>query len=75
MVCNPHNPTGRVLKIEELETIAQLARDQDLMIFSDELYEDMIFEGEHRSIASLGEEVFQRTLTVFGFSKALGIPG
>ncbi len=75
MLCNPHNPTGRVLKIEELETIAQVALEHDLMIFSDELYEDMIFEGEHRSIGSLGKEVFQRTLTVFGFSKALGIPG
>lgn len=75
MVCNPHNPTGRVLGDEDLLTIAHVACENDLMVFSDELYEDMVFEGRHRSIAALGPEVFQRTLTVFGFSKAFGIPG
>lgn len=75
MVCNPHNPTGRVLDRGDLEVIAQMACDHDLMIFSDELYEDLVFEGEYRSMAALGDEVFQRCLTVFGFSKAFGIPG
>lgn len=75
MVCNPHNPTGRVLDREDLESIARAALQQDLTIFSDELYEDMVFEGKHVSIASLSPEVSQRTITVFGFSKALGIPG
>ncbi len=75
MVCNPHNPTGRVLDRGDLECIAQAALEKDLIIFSDELYEDMVFEGQHVSIASLSPEIFQRTITVFGFSKALGIPG
>lgn len=75
MVCNPHNPTGRVLGKEDLQSIAKAALERDLVIFSDELYEDMVFEGEHLSIASLGPEISQRTITVFGFSKALGIPG
>jgi len=75
MVCNPHNPTGRVLSREELEAIARVAEEKDLLIFSDELYEDMVFEGEHISIASLGQEIFHRTITVYGFSKAFGIPG
>lgn len=75
MVCNPHNPTGTVLEKGDLECIARAALEQDLIIFSDELYEDMVFEGQHISIASLSPEVFQRTITVFGFSKALGIPG
>ena len=75
MVCNPHNPTGRVLTLEELEGVARVAQEHDLLIFSDELYEDMVFEGEHISIASLSEELYARTITVFGFSKAFGMPG
>jgi len=75
MVSNPHNPTGRVLTREELEGIAQIADANDLLIFSDELYEDMVFEGKHLSLASFSAELFERTITVFGFSKAFGIPG
>lgn len=75
MVSNPHNPTGRVFTQKELEGIAQVAREHDLLIFADELYEDMLFEGKHLSLASLGEDLYERTITVFGFSKAFGIPG
>ena len=75
MVSNPHNPTGRVFTRKELEGIAEIAQKHDLLIFIDELYEDMLFEGEHLSIASLSDDLFRRTLTVFGFSKAFGIPG
>ena len=75
MVSNPHNPAGRVFTPEELEGIARLAQEHDLLIFADELYEDMIFEGKHLSLASLGEDLYERTVTVFGFSKAFGIPG
>ncbi len=75
MVCNPHNPTGGVLRREELEAIGQIALENDLFIFADELYEDMVTKGDHVSLASLGSDLFQRTLTVFGFSKAFGIPG
>jgi len=75
MVSNPHNPTGRVFTQKELEGIAEIAEKHDLLIFTDELYEDMLFDGKHVSIASLSAELFRRTLTVFGFSKAFGIPG
>ncbi|MCU0597029.1 MAG: aminotransferase class I/II-fold pyridoxal phosphate-dependent enzyme [Desulfobacterota bacterium] len=75
MVSNPHNPTGRVFTRKELEGIAEIALKHDLLIFTDELYEDMLFEGEHVCIASLSDDLFRRTLTVFGFSKAFGIPG
>lgn len=75
MVSNPHNPTGRVFTRKELEGIAEIAQKHDLLIFTDELYEDMLFEGEHVCIASLSDDLFRRTLTVFGFSKAFGIPG
>ena len=75
MVSNPHNPTGRVFNQKELEGVAQVAQEHDLLIFADELYEDMLFEGKHLSLASLGEDLYERTVTVFGFSKAFGIPG
>ncbi|MBW2149713.1 MAG: pyridoxal phosphate-dependent aminotransferase [Deltaproteobacteria bacterium] len=75
MVCNPHNPTGRVLTREELSGIAEVARKHNLTVFCDELYEDMVYEGKHISLASLDEDMSHRTITVFGFSKAFGIPG
>jgi len=75
MVCNPHNPTGRVLTRKELEGIAEIASENGLMVFCDELYEDMVFDGEHTSLASLSPDLFERTITVFGFSKAFGIAG
>jgi aspartate aminotransferase len=75
MVANPHNPSGRVFTREELEGIGHIAQEKDLLIFSDELYEDMIFEGRHVSLASLDDDLFERTLTAFGFSKAFGIAG
>jgi aspartate/methionine/tyrosine aminotransferase len=75
MVSNPHNPTGKVFTREELEGLGRIAEEHDLLIFCDELYEDMIFEGQHLSLASLNEDLFKRTITAFGFSKAFGIPG
>ncbi len=75
MVCNPHNPTGKVLSQQELEVIARTAKKHDLTVFSDELYEDMVFNGRHLSIASLDKDMFERTMTTFGFSKAFGIAG
>jgi aspartate/methionine/tyrosine aminotransferase len=75
MVSNPHNPTGKVFTREELEGLGRIAEEHDLLIFCDELYEDMVFEGQHLSLASLNEDLFKRTITAFGFSKAFGIPG
>lgn len=75
LVCNPHNPTGRVFTKEELEGVADLAKKYNLNVLSDELYEDLIFAGEHISLASLDNEIAKRTITVFGFSKAYNIAG
>ncbi|MFO7739564.1 MAG: pyridoxal phosphate-dependent aminotransferase [Desulfatiglandaceae bacterium] len=75
MLSNPHNPCGRVFTRRELEGIGRIAKENNLLIFSDELYEDMIFEGKHISIAALSPDLFERTISVFGFSKAFGIPG
>ncbi|MDQ1278789.1 MAG: Pyridoxal phosphate-dependent aminotransferase [Thermoproteota archaeon] len=75
-VCNPHNPTGRVMTREELSAVADLAVDHDLVVMSDELWEDIVFDDkEHVSIASLNSDISERTLTVWGFSKSYNIAG
>jgi aspartate aminotransferase len=74
MVSNPHNPTGRVFTQEELGGIVRIAQENNLLIFSDELYEDMVFDRKHVSLASLSSDLFERTISAFGFSKAFGIP-
>jgi len=73
---SPSNPTGAVLTRKDLEEIAALAVERDLVIVSDEIYEKLIYDGaEHVSIASLGEEVKRRTITVNGLSKAYAMTG
>jgi aspartate aminotransferase len=73
---SPSNPTGAVYTRKELEAIAQLAVEHDLMIVTDEMYEKLLYEGaQHISIASLGAEVKQRTITINGMSKAYAMTG
>jgi len=75
-VCNPHNPTGRVMTKEELKCIADIAVDHNLTVMSDELWEDIVFDGRrHVSLASLNPEIAERTVTAFGFSKTFGVAG
>lgn len=73
---SPSNPTGAVLARKDLEEIAALAVEHDLIIVTDEIYEKLLYDGaEHVSIASLGEEVKRRTITVNGVSKAYAMTG
>jgi N-succinyldiaminopimelate aminotransferase len=71
-VSTPSNPTGRVLPRAWLESLAELARREELWLLSDEVYEDYVYRGEHVSLGSLAPE---RTLSVFSFSKAYGMAG
>ena len=71
-VSSPSNPSARVLPPEWLEALAGLAREQDLWLLSDEVYEDYVYAGEHVSLARFAPE---RTLSVFSFSKAYGMAG
>jgi aspartate/methionine/tyrosine aminotransferase len=71
-VNTPINPSGHVLARPVLEAVADFARTHDLWIWSDEVYEDYAYAGEHYSVAILAPE---RTLTVFSFSKAYGLAG
>ncbi|MCB9487332.1 MAG: pyridoxal phosphate-dependent aminotransferase [Deltaproteobacteria bacterium] len=71
-VSTPCNPTGGVIDQTCLEAVAEFASDNNLWIFSDEVYEDYQYEGEHVSIGSIAPE---RTLSAFSFSKAYGMTG
>jgi len=71
-VSTPSNPTGRVLPRAWLEALAELARQENLWLVSDEVYEEVVYRGEHFSIAAAAPE---RSLTVFSFSKAYGMAG
>ena len=75
-VCNPHNPTGRVMTKEELKAIADIAVDKKLTVLVDELWEDIVLDDrKHVTLASLGPEIADRTATAWGFSKTWGVPG
>lgn len=75
LVNSPNNPTGRVMDESEREAVAELARDHDLLVFTDEMYEKIIYDGHrHVSLASL-PDMAQRTLTFNGLSKAYAMTG
>lgn len=75
IVCSPANPTGKVLSQTELEAIADVAKELDLLVISDEVYEHYVTgEDPHTPIASL-PEMQERTITVNSFSKSWNISG
>jgi aspartate aminotransferase len=71
---SPANPTGSVLTKDDVKGIADLAKDHDLLVLSDEVYEKVIFEGKHYSIAAQ-DGMFERTITVNGVSKTYAMTG
>lgn len=74
VIINPNNPTGAVYPKEVLEQIVELAREHELMIFSDEIYDRLVMDGmEHTSIASLAPDLF--CITLNGLSKSHMIAG
>ncbi|MBW2414587.1 MAG: PatB family C-S lyase [Deltaproteobacteria bacterium] len=77
LLCNPYNPVGRVLARDELETLAALCIERDLMICSDEIHCDLLLDRDkpHVPIASLGPEVAARSITLFSPSKSFNLPG
>jgi aspartate/methionine/tyrosine aminotransferase len=70
----PQNPTGTVFTRAEAEEVAAFARKHDLVVIADEAYEDLVYEGEHVSIASL-PGMADRTITTYTFSKSYGMTG
>lgn len=70
----PQNPSGIVFTREEATAVAHFAQERDLVVFADEAYEDLVYEGEHVSIASL-EGMFERTITCYTLSKSYAMTG
>jgi len=71
---SPHNPTGMVLHRAELARIAELACEHDLLVISDEVYEHMVFDGEHLPIGSL-PGMRERTVTISSAAKTFSFTG
>ncbi len=74
IVTNPHNPTGRVFTAGELETIARVCRERDLIALTDEIYEHIVYQGQHRFLARL-PGMSDRTVTVSAMSKSYAVTG
>lgn len=73
---SPNNPTGTVYSKEEIEKIAEFAKEHDILIISDEIYEKLIYgDFKHLSIASLSEDLFKRTIVINGMSKTYAMTG
>jgi len=76
LLCNPHNPVGRVFTPAELSAMAEICLRHDVYIISDEIHGDLIYSGHrHTPIASLAPEIEARTITVMAPSKTYNIPG
>ena len=73
---SPANPSGVVYTRSELQALAKVVVDRDIMVVSDEIYEKIIYDGvEQVSIGALGEDIFQRTIISNGFAKAYSMTG
>lgn len=77
LLCNPHNPTGRVWSRAELESVAALAKRHDLIVCSDEIHSGLVLEEKvgHLPFAMLSEDAARRTITLNAPSKTFNIPG
>ncbi|QDL10317.1 aspartate transaminase [Brasilonema octagenarum UFV-E1] len=73
---SPSNPTGMVYTPEEIQAIAQIIVETDILVVSDEIYEKILYDGVKQvSIGSLGPEIFERTIISNGFAKAYSMTG
>jgi len=76
LLCNPHNPVGRVFTRAELERMAEICLSRGLWIIADEIHSDLMLGGSvHTPIASLGPEIAERTITLMAPSKTFNLAG
>ena len=74
VVTSPHNPTGKVFTRAELELIAELCREHDAVAFTDEIYEHLVYDGEHVPLATL-PGMAERTVAINSLSKTYSVTG
>ena len=71
----PNNPTGAIMEKSDLEAVAEVVRKHDLLVISDEIYSELVYDGHtHTAFASI-DDMYPRTLTINGFSKAFAMTG
>ena len=76
MLCNPHNPTGRVFTIDELTAIADVAERHNLLVIADEIHQDLLHDGNvHEVFARVAPNVAARTITLTAASKSFNLAG
>lgn len=75
VLCNPHNPTGRVFTRDELLKIEAIAKANDLLVISDEIHADIVYEGRHIPFASLSDWARDHSLVLMAPSKTFNIAG
>lgn len=76
ILCSPSNPTGTCYTLKELKEIAEVLKEYpDILIFSDEIYEYIVFNSEHVSILNAAPELQNRTVVINGFSKGFAMTG
>ncbi len=76
LLCNPHNPTGRVYTKEEMEQIVALTEKYSVLIISDEIHSDIIYKGnKHLTISTINEYAKANSITMIAPSKTFNIPG
>lgn len=75
IINTPHNPTGTILKEDDLIHLSRLVRDTDIIILSDEVYEHLVFDGQRHESVLLYPELFQRSIAVFSFGKTYHCTG
>ena len=76
MMCNPHNPAGRVWTKEELLEVAKIAERHELYIISDEIHADFVYGGKHHTpMASVSDYAMEHTITAFAPSKTFNVAG
>ncbi|SEO16048.1 aminotransferase [Amphibacillus marinus] len=74
LICSPNNPTGAALGLDELNQIARVVEEHDLLVVSDEIYADLLYDESFTSFASI-ENMKKRTILISGFSKAFAMTG
>jgi cystathionine beta-lyase len=76
LLCNPHNPTGRIFTPDELTRIAAFADKHDLIVCSDEIHAELVYNGhQHTPLAMVAPELASRVITLYAPSKTFNIPG
>ena len=74
MLCNPNNPTGAVFTSDDLEAIAGLCREWNVIAITDEIYEHIVYDGRTQCPSYL-DGMYQRSVTISGMSKTYAVTG